>query len=105
MAYSMGPRRSVVMDVRSLRGKEGTETRREELEAFEFYDPVYRALCAVLFNFVPSSGHPGGSISSGRIVHEITYNLLDYDLSDPGSPGGDMVVYAAGHKVLGLFAA
>ncbi len=37
-----------------------------ELAAFETLDLLYRALCALLFNYVPTSGHPGGSISSGR---------------------------------------
>ena len=39
----------------------------DELNAFEFFDLVYRSLVAILFNFVPGSGHPGGSISSGQV--------------------------------------
>ena len=35
---------------------------------FEAFDLVYRSLCALLYNYVPISGHPGGSISSGRFV-------------------------------------
>ncbi len=29
---------------------------------------IYRSLCALIYNYVPMSGHPGGSISSGRFV-------------------------------------
>ena len=33
----------------------------------------YRTLCSVMFNHA-SSGHPGGSISSGRIVQSLVFN-------------------------------
>ena len=39
----------------------------EDSDSLEFYDLIYRTLCAVMFN-QGSSGHPGGSISSGGIV-------------------------------------
>lgn len=70
---------------------------------FEKLDTIYRALCAVLFNFVPTSGHPGGSISSGRFVSSMLYNILDFDISRPFADENDLVVYAAGHKALGLY--
>jgi transketolase len=57
-----------------------------------------------LFNFVPTSGHPGGSISSGRIVSSLLFALLDYDVSNPDDPSNDLLVYAAGHKAMGLYA-
>ena len=41
----------------------------ENLEVWEAMDAAYRALCAIMFNFVPGSGHPGGSISAGRAVN------------------------------------
>ena len=104
VVFSMGPRRSSFIDVGDGCEEVGAATPSAEYDAFEFYDLVYRTLCAVLFNFVPTSGHPGGSISSGRIVHGILYNLLDYDLSDPEAPGADIIAYAAGHKALGLYA-
>jgi transketolase len=31
-----------------------------ELAAFETFDMLYRSLCALLYNYVPTSGHPGG---------------------------------------------
>ena len=30
-------------------------------------------MCALLYNYVPMSGHPGGSISSGRIVSALMF--------------------------------
>ena len=56
---------------------------KEELAAFETFDMLYRALCAILYNFAPGSGHPGGSISSGRFVAVADVEGLDYDLSTP----------------------
>lgn len=71
----------------------------------EKLDVLYRALCAVLYNFAPTSGHPGGSISSGRIVQTLLYEVLDYQLSAPQREDADILSYAAGHKALGLYAA
>ncbi len=71
---------------------------------FEELDLAYRTLCAVLFNFVPTSGHPGGSISSGRIVEGLLYEGLAYDFSQPECPEADLLCYAAGHKAMGLYA-
>src|SRR3970040_2254539 len=105
MAYSFGTRRAVVYDVEKEYGKGGLGASATEFNAFEFYDLVYRTLCASIFNFVPTSGHPGGSISSGRIVHGVLYDLLRYDMSDPDAPGADVISYGAGHKALGLYAA
>jgi transketolase len=76
----------------------------EELVHFDSLDLIYRSLCALLFNYVPTSGHPGGSISSGRIVEGILFDSLDYDLSDPDRLDADMISYAAGHKAMGLYA-
>ncbi len=60
---------------------------------------------AILFNCVPTSGHPGGSLSSGRIVHGLMYAGLELDLADPDRTDADQLVYAAGHKAMGLYAA
>ena len=72
--------------------------------ALEDLDLIYRTLCAVLYNFVPMSGHPGGSISSGRIVASLLFRTLDYDFSNPDDPSADLITYAAGHKAMGLYA-
>jgi len=76
----------------------------EVLHALEGIDLVYRTLCGVLYNFVPTSGHPGGSISSGRIVEGLIYHTMDYDFSNPDAEEADVLIYAAGHKAMGLYA-
>jgi len=73
-------------------------------EALEWLDALYRATCAILFNYVPTSGHPGGSISSGRIVAGLLFDGLDYDVAQPGREDADVLSYAAGHKAMGLYA-
>jgi transketolase len=77
----------------------------ENLEAWEALDAAYRALCAIMFNYVPGSGHPGGSISAGRMVAAMLYKNLRYDFSRPDALDNDLLVYAAGHKATGLYAA
>ncbi|HRY30572.1 MAG TPA: hypothetical protein P5079_11130, partial [Elusimicrobiota bacterium] len=76
----------------------------EEVPFFERLDLAYRTLCGVLYNFVPTSGHPGGSISSGRFVEGLLYRALSYDFSDPLRNDADIISYAAGHKAMGLYA-
>jgi transketolase len=75
-----------------------------DLARFEAVDLFYRSLCALLYNYVPMSGHPGGSISSGRFVAGILFDAMDYDLSMPDRDDADIVSYAAGHKAMGLYA-
>ena len=41
------------------------------------FDLLYRSLCALLFNYVPMSGHPGGSVSSGRFVAGMAAGRFD----------------------------
>lgn len=77
---------------------------RTELAEFESYDALYRSLCAILYNYVPMSGHPGGSISSGRIVTALLFDAMDYDVSHPDRSDADVISYAAGHKAMGLYA-
>jgi len=74
-----------------------------ENDSLEFFDLCYRSLCAVMFNHA-SSGHPGGSVSSGRIVESLLFNQMDYDFSNPMDRTADIISYAAGHKALGLYA-
>ncbi len=75
----------------------------EDRDSLEFYDLVYRTLCAVMFNHA-SSGHPGGSISSGRIVESLIFRQMNYDFHQPMDRSADIISYAAGHKALGLYA-
>ena len=75
----------------------------EDLARFEAVDLFYRSLCALLYNYVPMSGHPGGSISSGRFVAGILFDAMDYELAKPDRAEADIVSYAAGHKAMGLY--
>jgi transketolase len=77
--------------------------REDELARFEAVDLYYRSLCALLYNYVPTSGHPGGSISSGRFVAGILFDAMDCDLAAPDREDADIVSYAAGHKAMGLY--
>jgi transketolase len=72
-------------------------------DSLEFFDLCYRSLCSVMFNHA-SSGHPGGSVSSGRIVQSLVFNRMDYNITDPMDRTADILSYAAGHKALGLYA-
>src|SRR5579859_3668619 len=74
-----------------------------ESDAFEQFDAVYRTLCAMLYNYAPLSGHPGGSISSGRIVASLLFGAMDYDITFPARQDADLLSYAAGHKALSLY--
>ncbi len=57
-----------------------------------------------MYNYAPLSGHPGGSISSGRFVQRLLFDVMDYDLARPTRRDADIISYAAGHKALGLYA-
>ena len=104
MKLRFGPRRGTFTDI-SLRKKTGREKLSpEEKKHLETFDLIYRSLCALLYNYVPTSGHPGGSISSGRFVAGILFQTMDYDVSDPDREDADLISYAAGHKALGLYA-
>jgi len=102
MTLTLGPRRGVRIDITDELGG-GTMLTPEQKKAFEEFDELYRCACALLYNYVPMSGHPGGSISSGRFVQAILFDAMDYDLSDPDRLDADMISYAAGHKALGLY--
>src|SRR5210317_15904 len=75
----------------------------QDADSLEFYNLIYRTLCAIMFNHA-SSGHPGGSISSGRIVESLIFNQMNYDISNPMDRTADIISYSAGHKALGLYA-
>ena len=60
MTPKFGPRRAGWIDA----ADGGAPLTPPELKAFETLDTAYRSLCAMLYNYAPMSGHPGGSISS-----------------------------------------
>jgi len=103
MAFELGKRRGVYIDITTEMGEGPLSA--EEKATFESIDLAYRSLCSMLYNYVPMSGHPGGSISSGRFVQALLYSTMDYDMTDPDRKDSDIISYAAGHKAMGLYAA
>jgi len=101
---SFGSRRGVYIDALERVQAEGAPLDERTVAHFEAFDLIYRTLCAVMYNYVPLSGHPGGSISSGRFVARLLFDTMDYDLAHPGRRDADIISYAAGHKALGLYA-
>ncbi len=75
----------------------------KEVSALSALDLIYRTLCAVMFNH-SSSGHPGGSVSCGRIVESLLYQNMRYNFSDPNDKTSDYLIFTAGHKALGMYA-
>ncbi|UCE51377.1 MAG: hypothetical protein JSV31_19225 [Desulfobacterales bacterium] len=104
MSMVFEPRRGVFIDISQEMKAAKLPLSQTEAEHLESFDLIYRSLCALLFNYVPTSGHPGGSISSGRMVAGLVFDTLDYDFSDPDREDADIISYAAGHKALGLYA-
>jgi len=103
-AVSFGPRRGVYINAAERLAEEGEPLDERTLECCDQFDLFYRTLCAVMYNYAPLSGHPGGSISSGRFVSRLLFDIMDYDLSRPYRRDADIISYAAGHKALGLYA-
>lgn len=99
-----GPRRGGFINAADRIFEEGWPLDEATVEQCEAFDLVYRTLCAVMYNYVPLSGHPGGSISSGRFVARLLFDVMDYDLAQPNRQDADIISYAAGHKALGLYA-
>ncbi|MBI5158079.1 MAG: hypothetical protein HZA58_08745, partial [Acidimicrobiia bacterium] len=95
---SFGTRRAVWETITSPEGVDPAT-----IAMVERYDLVYRSLVAIMFNFT-QSGHPGGSVSSGRIVTSLLLDTMDYDIGAPNRADADILSYAAGHKALGLYA-
>ncbi|MBI2976472.1 MAG: hypothetical protein HYY33_05925 [Chloroflexi bacterium] len=102
LKLSFGPRRGVYAETRSQ--TDNFPLADDALEQFCDFDLIYRSLCGILYNFAPTSGHPGGSISSGRLVAGLLFHTMDYLLGEPECLSADMISYAAGHKAMGLYA-
>lgn len=103
-AFPWAPRRGQFYRITDQLTAPPSAQEQQRLAAFERFDLVYRTLCGLLYNFVPQSGHPGGSISSGRIVQSLAFSTMEYDIGNPDAMESDVVCYAAGHKALGLYA-
>ncbi|HET9952460.1 MAG TPA: hypothetical protein VFS09_11770 [Candidatus Eisenbacteria bacterium] len=104
MTFALTGRRGRYLDAADILRDAGAPLSASELVFFEEFDLIYRSLCSVLYNYVPMSGHPGGSISSGRFVAGLLFDGMDYDVRLPNREDSDIVSYAAGHKALGLYA-
>ncbi|HZY09602.1 MAG TPA: hypothetical protein VFF29_00460 [Bacteroidota bacterium] len=102
--YQLKQRRGVYINIGDALVKNKYLFSDEEASFYESIDLIYRTLCSILYNFVPTSGHPGGSISSGRMVQSLIYQMMDYDFSAPDRTDADILSYAAGHKAMGLYA-
>jgi len=100
MTVPFGPRRGVFLET----GRSAAHGPSAEHAPLALLDELYRSLCSMLYNYVPMSGHPGGSISSGRIVASLLFGPMEYDVSRPDRADADLVSYAAGHKAMGLYA-
>ena len=73
---TFGPRRGVYIDARDLLDDQAPPLAADDVARLEGFDLVYRSLCALLYNYVPMSGHPGGSISSGRFVQALLFHTM-----------------------------
>ena len=104
MPFPINQKRAIYKDVTEVAQDPAYRLALNEAAVLERLDVVYRALVAILYNFVPSSGHPGGSISSGRFVSHLMYKNMLYNFSNPLEESADIISYAAGHKALGLYA-
>lgn len=104
MDFKLGPRRATYVDISEELKNAEAPFSSDDLAVFEQFDLMYRTLCAILYNYVPMSGHPGGSVSSGRFVECVLFDAMNYDVSDPDRPDSDLISYSAGHKALGLYA-
>src|SRR6187431_174600 len=97
---SFGPRRGVYINAAERVAEEGEPLDAAALDHCDTLDLFYRTLCAAMYNYAPMSGHPGGSISSGRFVQRLLFETMDYDLARPNRQDADLISYAAGHKAL-----
>ena len=102
--FTLTPRRANYYDVSDIITSAQYKIQDDEIKALEDIDLIYRTITAILYNFAPTSGHPGGSISSGRIVQGLLFTAMDYDFSNPQRESNDIITYAAGHKAMGLYA-
>jgi len=55
MAFSFGPRRGVYLDIAEVLDPGEDPLPAQDLAHFETLDLIYRSLCALLYNYVPTS--------------------------------------------------
>lgn len=104
MTLTLSARRSAYHEIATVASGAGALLAEEERRHFESLDLLYRSLCALMYNYVPLSGHPGGSISAGRFMALLLFDHMEYDLSQPQRDDADVISFGAGHKAMGLYA-
>jgi transketolase len=104
MPLTFGTRRSTYLEFGKATPSGSTLLSMEAQRHFESLDLLYRSLCALMYNYVPMSGHPGGSISAGPFMSALLFDHMDYDLSQPQRDDADLISFGAGHKAMGLYA-
>ncbi|MBC8514640.1 hypothetical protein H8D30_02125 [bacterium] len=97
---AFGPRRGVIIEI----DNGVSPLSDEEVRYLKDFDALYRCLVSAVFNYCPRSGHPGGSVSSGRFVASLLFRTMAYDIGNPERMDADLISYGAGHKALGLYA-
>jgi len=65
MAFMLEQRRASYVDIDQQLKTSKLSIPDGDIKSFELFDLVYRSLCALLFNYVPTSGHPGGRYPPG----------------------------------------
>ena len=78
--FQISQRRGIFIDISKVFHEVPKQLSEDQKEIWDCINLVYRTLCSVLYNFVPTSGHPGGSISSGQIVQAL---LFQHQLAVP----------------------
>lgn len=102
--FEFGKKRAVYFEASDYVNRPDYQIAEEEKKFLSKFDVAYRALVSILYNFAPNSGHPGGSISGGRMAQYLVYKEMAYELAVPYRHDADIISYAAGHKALGLYA-
>ena len=98
MGFTFGKRRAVFVNIKEELEKSGNPLTQDDATCFENLDLIYRTMCALLFNYVPTSGHPGGSISAGRIISGLIFDTMNYDVSDPNREDADIISFCSRSK-------
>ena len=104
MAFELGPRRGIYIDITEDMKKSGPPLTDEDVHHFEEFDLIYRSLCALLYNYVPMSGHPGGSLSCTDILTALYFRVLRHDPNNPAWPDRDRFIMSKGHASPAMYA-
>lgn len=78
MGFELKSRRAVYVDIAEEMKKGDSPVSSEQVQHLETFDLIYRSLCALLYNYAPLSGHPGGFhlLWPVRYPHSFQYHGL-----------------------------